>query len=400
MVDHWLMSVKSSLVSWFISKPLKMLESSMDQLETPLQDTIEPRQNWFHRWFPFLMWSPSSPQALMEAEEELLANVKSPSESQYVQVQLDERTSCKMWTRIFNPGVNDKYPLVMLHGMGAGLALFAMNYDELSKSRTVYAVDLPGYARSSRCKFKSNPEEAEAQYVQSIESWRQQLGLDKICLLGHSFGGYLSAAYALKHPEHVSHLILADPWGFPEKPKEFSRPIPIWIKVLYHVLFKHLNPLAGLRMAGPWGLQTIGRMRPDLIHKFQDMFENEEDNKRVVSSYLYHANVHQPTGESAFHSMMKGFAWAKNPMLPRLADLHKDISLTALYGADSWISAIPKEEFLAIRATTGDNEADNLTKVAMIDNAGHHVYANAQLFNYQVNKACQYSDRNLSLSEN
>ena len=98
--------------------------------------------------------------------------------------------------------------------------------------------------------------------------------------------------------------------------------------------------------------------------------------------------------------VMKGFAWAKNPMLPRLADLHKDISLTALYGADSWISAIPKEEFLAIRATNGDNEVDNLTKVAMIDNAGHHVYANAQLFNYQVNKACQYSDRNLSLSEN
>merc|ERR1712241_1596150 len=257
-----------------------------DQLENPLQDTIEPKQSWFQRWFPFLMWSPSSPQALMEAEEELLANVKSPSESKYVQVQLDERTSCNVWTRIFNPGVNDKYPLVMLHGMGAGLALFAMNYDELSKSRTVYAVDLPGYARSSRCKFKTNPEDAEAQYVQSIESWRRQLGLDKICLLGHSFGGYLSAAYALKHPEHVSHLI-----------------------------FKNLNPLAGLRMAGPWGLQTIGRMRPDIINKFQDVFENEEDNKRVVSGYLYHANVHQPTGESAFHSMMKGFAWAKNPML-------------------------------------------------------------------------------------
>jgi pimeloyl-ACP methyl ester carboxylesterase len=37
-------------------------------------------------------------------------------------------------------------------------------------------------------------------------------------LLGHSFGGYLSAAYALKYPENVQHLILADPWGLPEKP--------------------------------------------------------------------------------------------------------------------------------------------------------------------------------------
>jgi len=356
-----------------------------------VMETMEPQPSWFHRWFPFLQWSPSSPQALMVAEEELLRSVKAKSEGNYVEVQLDERTNCNVWTRVFNPGVEDKCPLVMLHGMGAGLALFAMNFDELSKCRTVYAIDLPGYARSSRCKFKSKPEEAEAQYVQSIESWRLKLGLDKFCLLGHSFGGYLSAAYALKHPEHVSHLILADPWGFPEKPKEFSRPIPVWIKVLYHVLFKHLNPLAGLRMAGPWGLQTIGRIRPDLINKFQDIFDSEEDAKRVVSAYLYHSNVHYPTGESAFHSMMKGFAWAKNPMLPRLADLHANIKLTALYGVDSWISAIPQEELIAIRGVDSDHDG-HVTKVKLIDNAGHHVYANAQIFNHQVNKACQYSD--------
>jgi len=387
MVSHLIIGIKGSIVAWFSNTPSKMVELSTLEIV----GTMEPEQSWFHRWFPFLQWSPSSPQALMDAESELLSKVKTKSEGKYVKVQLDERTNCNVWTRVFNPGVQDKYPLVMLHGMGAGLGLFAMNFDELSKCRTVYAIDLPGYARSSRCSFKSKPEEAEAQYVNSIESWRIQVGLDKFCLLGHSFGGYLSAAYALKHPERISHLILADPWGLPEKPKEFSRPIPIWIKILYHGLFKHLNPLAGLRLTGPWGAQTIGRMRPDLISKFQDIFENEEENKRVVSNYLYHSNVHTPSGESAFHSMMKGFAWAKNPMLPRLADLEKDISLTALYGADSWISAIPQEEFIAIRGVPkSDHE---ITNVEMIDNAGHHVYANAQLFNYQVNKACQTSDR-------
>ena len=82
---------------------------------------------------------------------------------------------------------------------------------------------------------------------------------------------------------------------------------------------------------------------------------------------------------------------AKNPMLPRLNDLLEDISLTALYGADSWISAITREEFMAIRGVT---ESDHvITNVEMIENTGHHVYANAQLFNYQVNRACQSSDR-------
>ena len=37
--------------------------------------------------------------------------------------------------------------------------------------------------------------------------------LEKMILLGHSFGGYLSAAYALKYGKCVSALILADPWG-------------------------------------------------------------------------------------------------------------------------------------------------------------------------------------------
>lgn len=226
MVSHLFIGIKGSIVAWFSNTPSKMVELSA----TEIVGTLEPEQSWFHRWFPFLQWSPSSPQALMDAESELLSKVKTKSEGRYVQVQLDERTNCNVWTRVFNPGVQDKYPLVMIHGMGAGCALFAMNFDELSKCRTVYAIDLPGYARSSRCSFKSKPEEAEAQYVNSIESWRIQIGLEKFCLLGHSFGGYLSAAYALKHPERVSHLILADPWGLPEKPKEISRPIPIWIK--------------------------------------------------------------------------------------------------------------------------------------------------------------------------
>jgi len=368
---------------------------TQNQIEDIVHDTIEPKQSWFHRWFPYLKWSPTSPEELQKAEEELLSYVKTKSQGKYVEVNIDEKSGqkCRIWTRIFKneEEARNKLPLVMIHGMGSGLALFAMNYDELAKSRTVYAIDLPGYARSSRCKFSSKPEEAEKQYVQALENWRQKCGLDKFCLLGHSFGGYLSSAYALNHPDHVSHLILADPWGMPEKPKEEqARRIPIWIKVLYHVLFKHLNPLAGLRMAGPWGLQSVTRFRPDLISKFGDLFDNEEENKRVIPNYIYHCNVHNPTGEAAFHSLMKGFAWAENPMLPRLKNLQPSVPLTALYGADSWITAIPEDQFKEIRGSEA-----NYTKMRLIDDAGHHVYANPAQFDYRVLQACQYSDGKL-----
>ncbi len=80
------------------------------------------------------------------------------------------------------------------------------------------------------------------------------LQLEKFILLGHSFGGYLASAYAMRYPERLHHLVLADPWGFPEKPPDSERNnnLPIWIKVVAKAI-SPFNPLAGLRAAGPWG---------------------------------------------------------------------------------------------------------------------------------------------------
>lgn len=89
--------------------------------------------------------------------------------------------------------------------------------------------------------------------VQSLEAWRKQLNLDKFILLGHSFGGYLAASYAISYPERVKHLILVDPWGFSEKPVKIQ--VPFWMKtlgVLFYPLL-YFNPLATVRAAGPMG---------------------------------------------------------------------------------------------------------------------------------------------------
>jgi pimeloyl-ACP methyl ester carboxylesterase len=79
--------------------------------------------------------------------------------------------------------------------------------------------------------------------------------LDKFVLLGHSMGGFLAASYAIQYPKRVKHLILADPWGFPERPTDMAdrARLPLWLKVLTYMVLP-LNPLWAVRFAGPFGM--------------------------------------------------------------------------------------------------------------------------------------------------
>lgn len=47
-------------------------------------------------------------------------------------------------------------------------------------------------------------------YVAEVETVRQALGLGRVHLLGHSWGGWLSVEYALTHPEALNTVILED----------------------------------------------------------------------------------------------------------------------------------------------------------------------------------------------
>jgi cardiolipin-specific phospholipase len=125
--------------------------------------------------------------------------------------------------------------LVMLHGYGAGLGFFYRNFESLSRAEgwKVYALDLLGMGRSSRPAFKIHAkdkegkiQESESWFIDALEEWRIKRGLDKFTLLGHSLGGYLAVAYALKYPGHLNKLILASPVGIPEDPYAVNEEMP------------------------------------------------------------------------------------------------------------------------------------------------------------------------------
>lgn len=134
------------------------------------------------------------------------AGVKRPFSRQHVRIS----NSNYLWTLAFSthshpePPAQPRVPLVLLHGFGGGVALWAQNLDSLSSSGPVYALDLLGFGRSSHPNFATNPEGAEEQFVTALEEWREKVGLEEMVLLGHNLGGYLSAAYTLKYPHRCS----------------------------------------------------------------------------------------------------------------------------------------------------------------------------------------------------
>jgi pimeloyl-ACP methyl ester carboxylesterase len=183
----------------------------------------------------------------------IFETLKSQFQGRYISVSNNTQ---KIWT-VYSNLTSKNYPIVLIHGFGGGVGLWSLNLDQLCVDRPVYALDLPGFAHSSRPLFSTDRIEAEQQFVDMIEEWRRGIGLnEQFILLGHSFGGFLSAAYAIRHPTYIKQLVLIEPWGFGRKPEDWQtsrmQRIPALFRPISSVVMK-FSPLSGLRIAGPFG---------------------------------------------------------------------------------------------------------------------------------------------------
>ncbi|XP_066578973.1 (Lyso)-N-acylphosphatidylethanolamine lipase isoform X2 [Amia ocellicauda] len=348
-------------------------------------ETDSETHGWLTGWLP--SWRPTSMSLLKSTEARILARIQSELRTRFVTLQNQE----KIWTLTVTNKHNTEpvppsTPLVLLHGFGGGLGLWVQNLDALCGRRTIHALDLPGFGRSSRPRFPSDPELAEDLSVSAIEDWRRAMGLERFILLGHSLGGYLATSYAIRHPDRVSHLILVDPWGFPEKPQpgaqgSVTRPgPPRWVRVLASIV-SLFNPLAVIRAAGPWGPGLVHRFRPDFKQKFEGVFDDD-----TMTEYIYHCNAQSPSGEVGFRALSQSLGWAKRPMLPRVPLLSPTLPVSLIYGAQSWVDSQTGDRVRELRP-------QSYTHIEVIEGASHHVYADQpHEFNQVVEKICNSVD--------
>jgi pimeloyl-ACP methyl ester carboxylesterase len=111
------------------------------------------------------------------------------------------------------PGTADAPPIVFLHGAAATLvdAMTAFRPALEGRTRLVF-IDRPGHGYSGR----GGPEDADPMVqADAIAAAMAAIDVHRAVIVGHSFGGSVAAAFAVRHPGATAGLVLLAPATHP-----------------------------------------------------------------------------------------------------------------------------------------------------------------------------------------
>lgn len=122
-------------------------------------------------------------------------------------------------THVVVCGPKDAPPLVLLHGYMATLTMWSPNVAAFSKSYRVFAVDVMGQPGKSK---PARPISSTSDFIAWLTATLDALQLERILLVGMSFGGWLALNYAVAAPHRVQKLVLLSPGGLLPMVRQFK----------------------------------------------------------------------------------------------------------------------------------------------------------------------------------
>ncbi|MFC3980340.1 alpha/beta fold hydrolase [Streptosporangium jomthongense] len=146
-------------------------------------------------------------------------------------------------TRVYRCGPRDGEPVVLLHGHGANASMWYLQAAGVGCHRPVYAVetiDDPGGGVQRRVVTGSGDSAAW------LEEVLAGLGLERVHLVGLSYGGWLALNQAVYGARRLASVTLLDPGGLARVPLRFMVTLlvtllamaapPSWRRALYRVV--------------------------------------------------------------------------------------------------------------------------------------------------------------------
>jgi pimeloyl-ACP methyl ester carboxylesterase len=184
-------------------------------------------------------------------------------------------------------GPNTKTCIILLHGWGASIAAFNPIIENLSQKIKVYAIDFPGFGLSG------SPDESYhvEDYSKIVLEFIKLNNLDKVILLGHSFGGRVIIKLVGKLGFKPQKVILVDSAGI--------RPKKTFKVKLKEKIFKILKKITNVLL----GKKNAKKVIDKYINKFGSSdYQNANDTmkevfKNVINEDLteYLPNINVPT---------------------------------------------------------------------------------------------------------
>lgn len=121
------------------------------------------------------------------------------------------------------PRMKERPTLILLHGgPGVDHVDFKPAFSQLTDVSQVVYYDQRGHGRSDA----GTPQDWNlAQWADDLVALCDALGIERPVVMGLSFGGYVAAAYATRHPSHPGKLIFASTRA---RAPEFDRALPVF----------------------------------------------------------------------------------------------------------------------------------------------------------------------------
>lgn len=264
---------------------------------------------------------------------------------------------CRLFYRALGAG----QPIVVLHG-GPDFDhhYLVPELDRLAGSFRLVYYDQRGRGRSDPVAPETVGIESE---MEDLDAVRRHFALDRVALLGHSFGGLLAMEYATRHPERVSHLVLMNTAPASGEDVRAFR--------------EHLR-----RVRQPADLERMGEIASSVRYQAGDL-EAEGEYYRlhfkvalpqsdlvelVVGRLRTHFTPEDVLRARAIEDRMYDQTWDTDgyDLVPKLSALH--VSTLVLHGAD---------DFIPVALSARIAEAMPRARLVVLEDCGHFAYLEA-----------------------
>ena len=234
--------------------------------------------------------------------------------------------------------------LLLLHGLGCDHTTWLPVIDQLAKRYTVIAPDMLGHGQSA----KPRADYSVGGYANGMRDLLTLLDIDKVTVVGHSFGGGVAMQFAYQFPERTERMMLVSSGGLGPEVNPALRAITT---PGYHQAMGALTT-PGIRHLGMAGLRALSRTG----------WKSTRDLAEVADIY---DTFRDPQARAAIRHVVRAVIDWRGQIVT-MADrayLTEEMPIAVVWGRD--------DQVIPVRHATNAAALAPKARVEVIPNAGH-----------------------------